>query len=112
MKQITKWMPALALGALFVATPALAAEGAEGADNLWRGYVGIGFGLALGLAVIGGTLGQGMAASSAFQSIARNPAAAGKLNAPFFVGMALIESLVLFGWIMVLLVNFGALSPS
>lgn len=108
MKQLTKWIPAVAVAALFVATPAFAAD----ADpQLWRGYVGIGFGLALGLAVIGGTLGQGMAASAAFQSIARNPAAAGKLNAPFFVGMALIESLVLFAWIMVLLVS-GAFNPA
>jgi F-type H+-transporting ATPase subunit c len=102
MKQLARIAPVLAFATLLVASPAFAAD----ADpNMWRGYVGIGFGLALGLAVVGGTLGQGLAASSAFQSIARNPAAAGKLNAPFFVGMALIESLVLFGWVMVFLVQ-------
>jgi F-type H+-transporting ATPase subunit c len=103
MTKLIKWSPvaAAAVVAVLVATPAFAADDA----NLWRGYVGIGFGLALGLAVLGGTLGQAMAAASAFQSIARNPAAAGKLNAPFFVGLALIESLVLFGWVMVFLVQ-------
>jgi F-type H+-transporting ATPase subunit c len=106
MKQISKWMPVatVVIVALLVASPAFAAG-----ENDWRGYVGLGFGVGLGLAVLGGTIGQGLAASSAFQSIARNPAAAGKLNAPFFVGMALIESLVLFGWIMVLIVS-GAFS--
>lgn len=102
MTKLIKWTPVV-LAAVFVltaATPAFADDA-----NLWRGYVGIGFGLALGLAVLGGTLGQAMAAASAFQSIARNPAAASKLNAPFFVGLALIESLVLFGWVMVFLVQ-------
>jgi F-type H+-transporting ATPase subunit c len=111
MTKLIKWTPVAAavLVAVLVATPAFAGD-----DNLWRGYVGIGFGLALGLAVLGGTLGQAMAAASAFQSIARNPSAAGALNAPFFVGMALIESLVLFGWVMVYLVplQFGVFNAS
>ena len=37
-----------------------------------------------------------MAAKAAYESISRNPQAAGALNAPFYVGMAFIESLVLF----------------
>ena len=98
MTKLIKWTPAVvALAALFVATPALAEDGS--------GWGKFGFGLALGIAVLGGTLGQGYAAANAFQSIARNPAAAGALNAPFFVGMALIESLVLFAWVGVLFLS-------
>ena len=104
MKTVTKWIPAATLAAVALLVPSVAFA-ADADPNMWRGYVGIGFGLAMGLAVVGGTLGQGMAASSAFQAISRNPAAAGKLNAPFFVGMAVIESLVLFGWVMVFLVQ-------
>ena len=103
-KLLTTWLPVAIVAALAVFAPSVAFA-ADADPNMWRGYVGIGFGLAMGLAVVGGTLGQGMAASSAFQAIARNPAASGKLNAPFFVGMALIESLVLFGWVMVFLVQ-------
>lgn len=95
MTKLYKWTPAaVALTAVMVATPALADDG---------GWSAFGFGLALGLAVLGGTLAQGFAAANAFQAIARNPAAATKLNAPFFVGLALIESLVIFAWVMVLL---------
>ena len=96
MTKLIKWTPAaVALTAVMVATPALAEDGS--------GWGTFGFGLALGLAVMAGTLAQGYAAANAFQAIARNPAAAGKLNAPFFVGLALIESLVIFAWVMVFL---------
>ena len=56
----------------------------------------LGNGLAMGLAVLGGALGQGMAARAMYESVSRNPQAAGKLNAPFYVGLAFIESLCLF----------------
>ena len=72
-----------------------AAFAAEAVDNS-KGMVGLAAGLAIGLAALGGALGQGNAAKAAYESIARNPQAAGKLNAPFFVGLALIESLVIY----------------
>ena len=56
-------------------------------------------GLGVGLAVLGGGLGQGMAARGTYESIARNPSAAGQIQTPFFVGMALIESLVLLAFV-------------
>ncbi len=49
-------------------------------------------------AVIGGTMAQGKAASVALEGIARNPAAAEKLQTPMILALALIESLVLFGF--------------
>lgn len=88
---LARVVPALAL--LLVATPAFAQE--VSAD----GYVGLGAGLGIGLAVIGGGLGQGMAARAALEGTARNPQAAGKILVPMVLGMALIESLVLFGWL-------------
>jgi len=57
----------------------------------------IGAGIAMGLAVLGGGLGQGRAASSALEGIARNPSAASKIQTPMLIALALIESLVLFG---------------
>jgi len=68
---------------------------AEAVDNS-KGLVGLAAGLAIGLAALGGALGQGNAAKAAYESIARNPQAADKLNTPFFVGLALIESLVIY----------------
>ena len=49
-------------------------------------------------AVVGGTMAQGKAASAALEGIARNPAAAEKLQTPMILALALIESLVLFGF--------------
>lgn len=51
---------------------------------------------ALGLAVFGGTAAQSRAASVALEGIARNPGAADKLQTPMILGLALMESLVIF----------------
>jgi F-type H+-transporting ATPase subunit c len=53
-------------------------------------------GLAIGLAVLGGALGQGKAAAAALEGISRNPGAAPRIQTPMIIGLALIESLVLF----------------
>lgn len=53
-------------------------------------------GLGMGLAALGGALGQGKAASAALEGIARNPEAGGKLFVPMILCLVFIESLVLF----------------
>lgn len=55
--------------------------------------------LALGLAVYGGTTGQSKAAAVALEGIARNPAAADKIQTPMIIALALMESLVIFALI-------------
>lgn len=94
MNRILKVLP-VALALLFISGTAHAADG----ENL-------GAGIAMGFAVLGGGIGQGMAARSMLESVSRNPQAAGKLNAPFYVGLAFIESLCLFA----LVVAFGIAS--
>ena len=49
-----------------------------------------------GIAPFGGALGQGRAAAAALDGIARNPGAADKLFTPMILGLALIESLVIY----------------
>lgn len=44
-----------------------------------------------------GALGQAKAASSALEGIARNPGAADKMFTPMLLALALIESLVIYG---------------
>jgi F-type H+-transporting ATPase subunit c len=56
--------------------------------------------IAFGSAVVGGAAAQGKAASVALEGIARNPAAAEKLQTPMILGLALIESLVLLGFVL------------
>ena len=55
--------------------------------------------LALGLAALGGTLSQGKAVSAALDGIARNPSAQPKILTPMILGLAFIESLVIFALI-------------
>jgi len=59
----------------------------------------IGAGIAIGLGALGGTLGQGRAAAAALEGISRNPGAASRIQTPMILGLALIESLVLFSWV-------------
>jgi F-type H+-transporting ATPase subunit c len=66
-------------------------------DNV-NSWVVLSAAIAFSSAVIGGTLSQGKAASVALEGIARNPAAADKLQTPMILALALIESLVLFGF--------------
>jgi F-type H+-transporting ATPase subunit c len=63
-------------------------------DSKMGAYIGAG--IAMGLAVLGGGLGQGRAAAAALEGIARNPSAQSKIFTPMLIGLALIESLVLF----------------
>jgi F-type H+-transporting ATPase subunit c len=86
-QKIAKVLPA-AIAMLLVSSPAFAAEGS--------GDIAMAAGLAIGVAAIGGALGQGRAAAAALEGIARNPQASGKLFTPMIIGLALIESLVIY----------------
>ena len=48
------------------------------------------------MAALGGALAQGRAASAALEGIARNPGASTQIFTPMLLGLAFIESLVLF----------------
>ena len=65
----------------------------------------LGAGLAVGLAVLGGGLGQGRAAAAALEGISRNPGAAPRIQTPMILGLALIESLVLFAFFIAFLLQ-------
>jgi F-type H+-transporting ATPase subunit c len=53
-------------------------------------------GIGIGIAALGGALGQGRVAGSALDGIARNPSAADKMFTPMILGLAFVESLVIF----------------
>lgn len=82
--------------AMLVSSPAFAqsVDAARADRDKW---LGIGAALAIGLSALGGAIGQGRAAGSALEGIARNPQASGKIFVPMIVGLALIESLVIYG---------------
>lgn len=62
-------------------------------------YASLAAALAIGVAAFGGALGQGKTAAAALDGIARNPAASGKVFVPMIIGLALIESLVLYAFV-------------
>ena len=53
-------------------------------------------GIGIAIAALGGALGQGRAAAAALDGIARNPNASDKMFTPMILGLALIESLVIY----------------
>lgn len=57
---------------------------------------GLSAALVLGLAAFGGALAQGKTAAAALEGIARNPGAQSKIQTPMIIGLALIESLVIY----------------
>src|SRR5262245_37842632 len=67
------------------------------------GWIAIAAGIGLGLAALGGGMGQGRAAAAALDGIARNPGAADKIRGPMILGLALIESLVIYSLIIAFL---------
>ena len=87
-----KALVVLAFLLLVAASPLYAQDGAGAA-----GLIALGAGLAVGLAALGGGIGQGLATSAALEGIARNPNAADRIFTPMILGLALIESLVIYG---------------
>lgn len=90
----------LALVVALIMAPASFAQatgGAAGGTN----WVGFAAALALGIAAAGGGLGQGRATAAACESTARNPGASGPIRTAFIIGVALIESLVLYALVIV-----------
>ncbi len=70
-----------------------------------NGLIALASALAIGLAALGGTMAQGKAASAALEGIARNPEAQGKIFTPMLLGMALIESLVILGFVIAFMIQ-------
>lgn len=76
--------------------PAQAAAAEEGA-----GLKAIAAGIGFAIAVFGGALGQSRIGAAACEGAARNPGASAKIQTMMILGLALIESLVLFALVIV-----------
>ena len=85
---------------LAIASPAFAEEGGATID---RGLIGLGAAVGLGLAAFGAALGQGRATAAAMESIGRNPNSADRLFTPLLLGLALMEALALYPFVIAFL---------
>lgn len=96
----------LALIGLFAAVPAFAQEAAAQGSGLGdKAFYALGAGLVLGLAAIGGTLGQAKVGAAAMDGIARNPQAAKTMNTPMILSLVFIESLVILSFVIAILIQ-------
>jgi F-type H+-transporting ATPase subunit c len=91
------------MNAAAFAQPGAAGGGAGAADNesTIGAYKALAAGIGFGIAVLGGALGQGKIGAGAVEGAARNPSAAGRIQTIMILGLALIESLVLFALLVV-----------
>jgi F-type H+-transporting ATPase subunit c len=92
------------LAPLAVTATAFAQEAAAGTTgNVATACAYLGAGIGIGIAAFGGGLGQGKAAAAALEGIARNPSASDKLFVPMILGLALIESLVIYALVIAIM---------
>lgn len=101
VKTVLSLLPAL--GIMLIASVAFASDGAASNQFDTNKWIGLACGLGIAIAAFGGALGQGRTASSALDGIARNPGASGKIFTPMILGLALIESLVIYSLIISIL---------
>lgn len=99
-----KWIVSLLVGlAIFaVSAVAFAQEGSVEvavATAEMKKWIACAAGFGIAIAVVGGAIGQGRTAATALDGIARNPGAADKMFTPMILGLALIESLVIYALI-------------
>ncbi len=90
------------VGVLITAIPVFAqAEVAANPPDSGVGLKAIAAGVGFAIAVFGGALGQSRIGAAACEGAARNPGAAGRIQTMMILGLALIESLVLFALLVV-----------
>lgn len=89
------------VGVLMAAMPVLAQAPVEHAVDNNAGLKAIAAGVGFAIAVVGGAIGQSRIGAAACEGAARNPGAAAKIQTMMILGLALIESLVLFALVIV-----------
>ena len=111
MRRISLFLMVL-LAVMIVAVPALAqpAAATEAAGSS-AGLKAIAAGVGFAIAVFGGALGQSRIGAAACEGAARNPGAAGRIQTMMILGLALIESLVLFALLVIFAVVKGVVTP-
>ncbi len=98
----------LVSGVSFAQETATAAAGAAPAGHsVGNGIYAIAIAIGIGIAAFGGAFGQSRTAAAALEGIARNPNASDKVFVPMILGLAFIESLVLFTWVLMLLMQLN-----
>lgn len=64
-------------------------------------------GIGMGLGSFGTGIGQGIAISKAVEGVARNPGASGKIMTIMLIGLAMIESLGIYVFVVAMIILFA-----
>lgn len=88
-----------------VETAANAASSGNGSSFFAACVIAAGVGL--GLAALGGGIGQGIATGKATEGIARQPEAGGPIQTAMIIGLAFIESLTIYALVIALILLFA-----
>ncbi|HEX9766667.1 MAG TPA: F0F1 ATP synthase subunit C [Nitriliruptorales bacterium] len=83
----------------------LATEAGSGGVGVTGDVAAIGKGLVYGLGAIGPGIGIGFLVGKAIESMARQPEAAGMVRTTMFLGIAFVEALALFGFVLAFIVS-------
>ncbi len=86
-----------------ISTQAFAQGEAMASGDGSMGLVAIAAAIAIGLAALGGALAQAKIGGSAMEGIARNPKAQKEMFVPMIIGLVLIESLVIYAFVIAFL---------
>ncbi len=90
-----------AMAILMLATPVFAQEPAAAAAAAGTNWVAIASGFSMAIAAGLAALGQGRVAAAACEALARNPSARAGIQLSMILGLAFVESLVLFTLVVV-----------
>lgn len=94
-----------AVGFFVPETFAAAGDAGGGTGDLAKLGIGLGAGIGIGIAAGVAGMGQGRATAAALDGIARNPSAASAIQTPMIIGLALIESLVIYALLIAFLLQ-------
>lgn len=64
-------------------------------------------GIGMGVGSLGTGIGQGLAIQSAVEGVARNPSASGKILTTMMIGLAMIESLAIYVFVVAMIILFA-----
>lgn len=105
MKKLIAGMSGFLSVALFSVAAFAADEAGAAAGHSNNAIYAISAALAIAIAAFGGAISQAKAAAAALEGIGRNPGAAGKVQTPMIIALALIESLVIYALVIAFLIQ-------
>lgn len=104
MKKVSVLTALMVLG---LSTVAMASEGGAAAGGANLALICLAAALSVGVAALGCGIGMGSAVGGACSGTARNPEASGKITVTMIIGLALIESLTIYGLVISLILLFA-----